>query len=69
MQQQLCAKIQRLQETQYVYDDLDVDHVDDDKGGREASFFSSETAMVRVALLWEHARFHMRYPICTQDGT
>ena len=65
MQQQLCAEIQRLQDTLH----LDVDDVDDDKEGTEASFFWSETGMVRPTLLWEHARFRMRYPICTQDGT
>ena len=51
MQQQLCAEIQRLQDTlqstflnilqktEYVDNDLDVDDVDDDKEGTEASFF------------------------------
>ena len=35
MQQQLCAEIQRLQDTLH----FDVDDVDDDKEGTEASFF------------------------------
>ena len=51
MQQQLCAEIQRLQDTlqstflnilqktEYLDNDLDVDHVDDDKEGTEAYFF------------------------------
>ena len=51
MQQQLCADVQRLQDTlqstflnilqktEYVEDDQDVDDVDDDKEGTEASFF------------------------------
>ena len=51
MQQQLCAEIQRLQDTlqstflnilqktEYVENDQDVDDVDDDKEGTEANFF------------------------------